>query len=92
MFSNISGSIDNIRTEMVHVMNLAINKITAEPTNGDIRLVKRYLIFPKTLYGVKRRGWQSVYQAFDHGYVNYEEFHWNGWTHHCWEDQPERLI
>jgi len=63
-----------------------------EPINGDQRLVMRLFLFPCTLFGVKKWGFQKVYQEFRKDYVNYEDADFQCWFHHCWEDQPERII
>ena len=60
--------------------------------NGTLKLVTRYFLFPKTLYGVKKRGWQKVYKRFWQDYVNYDSFEIDCWDNYCWEDQYERLI
>ena len=60
--------------------------------NSDVKLVKRYFFFPKKLFGVEKRGWQSVYKIFKKDYSNYDCADYECWYDYCWKEQVERLI
>jgi len=60
--------------------------------NGELKLVTRYFLFPTTLFGVKKRGWQRVYKRFWRDYANYDDWDIACWDNYCWVDQFERLI
>jgi len=64
---------------------------TKSPKEGDIKLVERYLLIPRTLHGVTKKGRVKLYKRYERNYANYDAADWECWYDYCWEEQVEYI-